>query len=319
MKCYRVVDEGERPEIEMLFRLDGLGFNALLAPVARWHERDIDLALVREFLPTALEGRLLALTSLRDLLAHASLGEEPPSTSTAAHSARSQRVQIDSTPDEVCALAGGDLASEMQRLGQTTGSLHLALADAFGEHRVDVHALVDEMTVQGFTEDLETDQFGFREPNGSLQGLRDGLAVLAASNTGKAIRLHGEYHLRRVMRSDSGWIVVGFSDDPLYSRAQGDLSLAARMGSPLEDLADMCFSLGVVAREALLFRPPEEKALATDLALAWTRRNRAALLRGYLSTNGIESLVPEDPEAVGMLLSGYEIIREHRYDAASFD
>jgi predicted trehalose synthase len=222
----------------------------------------------------------------------------------------------DATPEEVCASAGGDLVSEMERLGQTTGSLHLALGDAFGEQSVDTHGLIEEMGAQISRDGAEMDPFGYREPSGTLEGLRKGISALALSRAGRAIRLHGEYHLRRVMRSDAGWVVAGFSDDPLYSRQQSDLSLAARMGSPLEDLADMCFSLGVVAREALSFRPPEEKQVATDLALAWTRRNRAALLKGYLSTNGIEKLVPKDAQVVGALLSGYEFIRERRYDAA---
>ena len=64
MKCYRVLEDTTRPEIEVLMGLDAVGFNAILAPVAGWAADGFDLALVREFLPSALEGRLLALTSL---------------------------------------------------------------------------------------------------------------------------------------------------------------------------------------------------------------------------------------------------------------
>ncbi len=64
MKCYRVLEDAVRPELEVMMQLDAVGFNAILAPVAAWAADGFDLALVREYLPSALEGRVLALTSL---------------------------------------------------------------------------------------------------------------------------------------------------------------------------------------------------------------------------------------------------------------
>ena len=56
----------------------------------------------------------------------------------------------------------------------------------------------------------------------------------AEALAGAAIRVHGDYHLRRVFRTDDGWVVGGFGDDPLIGRpdgrqgpAQGPLRLAA--------------------------------------------------------------------------------------------
>ena len=71
MKCYRVIEPGPRPEVEMVQRLDAAGFNHMLAPVGSWQRNGRDLALVREFVPGAVEGLALARTSLRDLLARA--------------------------------------------------------------------------------------------------------------------------------------------------------------------------------------------------------------------------------------------------------
>ncbi|MCU1495466.1 MAG: aminoglycoside phosphotransferase [Acidimicrobiaceae bacterium] len=303
MKCYRLLEHGARPEVEVVLRLDAVGFNALLAPVAHWREDGYDLALVREFLPSALEGRLLALTSLRDLLAHASEGDER-SGEGPGHEGDGPGVD---DPDAECASAGGDLASEMRRLGGTTARLHLALAAAFGDRPAGPSTFADaEAAVTA----------GSGEAMGQLASR---LAAINAPAAGRTIRLHGDYHLRRVMRSETGWLVAGFSDDPLYAVARADGSLPGRRGSPLEDLADMCFAIRRVAGEALAQRPESEADTAGRLAAAWERRNQAAFLEGYVTTDGVRRLLPRDPAMTELILSGFELAREQRYEATSAD
>ena len=185
-----------------------------------------------------MEGRLLALTSLRDLLGRP-VDEEKL------------------RPDEVGG-AGGDLSSEMRRLGEVTARLHLALAEAFGVRRL---------------EDAE---------------------ALA----GAAIRVHGDYHLRRVFRTDDGWVVGGFGDDPLIGRPDGHDRRRVRYASPLEDLADLSYSLRQVAAEALAAQPAVRWAQAERLAKSWDRRNRGAFLSGYLGVDGIGELVSMERPAV---------------------
>jgi maltokinase len=239
MKCYRVIEPRPRPEIEMMLRLDAVGFNHMLAPVAHWARGGRDLALVREFIPGAIEGKALALTSLRDLLARAEPG-------AAGDAAAFERV----------GLAGGDLGPEMRRLGETTAQMHLALQAAFG----------------GSHED--------------------------------GIRLHGDYHLRRVMRTDAGWLVAGFGDDPLLGADAGTASTGEPvMASPLEDLADMCFSLRQAAAEALRFQPPSTVAHAQALATGWEQHNIRELLKGYGSVGEVSALVPGDAAVFGPALA----------------
>ena len=182
LKAYRVLEPAPRPEIELLQEMERVGFTHMFAHVAHWERNGWDLALVRQYMPGAVEGRLLALTSLRDLLGRP-VDEEKL------------------RPDEVGG-AGGDLSSEMRRLGEVTARLHLALAEAFGVRRL---------------EDAE---------------------ALA----GAAIRVHGDYHLRRVFRTDDGWVVGGFGDDPLIGRPDGHDRRRVRYASPLEDLADLSYS-----------------------------------------------------------------------------
>ncbi len=288
MKCYRVLEEGPRPEAEMMFRLDDAGFNALLAPVARWRAHGYDLAVVREFLPGALEGRLLALTSLRDLLAHADEVDD---------------AGVDGDPERLeqeAAHAGGDLAAETRRLGATTAGLHVALERAFDATAATPAALAETLRQAG---------------GAPLEEAAARIAALEPGTLGKTIRLHGDYHLRRVMRAESGWLVAGFADDPLYAETHPGPSLAPRIGSPLEDLADMCFALERVAAEALEQRPDEHGARAAGLAGAWERRNRSAFLAGYFASPGVADLVPTRPGARDLLLEAFVAVRRVRYEA----
>ncbi|MGH9296806.1 MAG: hypothetical protein ACRDZP_02375 [Acidimicrobiales bacterium] len=237
MKCYRIIEPGSRPEIETMQRLDAVGFNHMLAPVALWNRGGRDLALVREFIPGAIEGRALALTSLRDLMARAESGEG-------------------GTAFENLGLAGGDLGPEMRRLGQTTAAMHLALAEAFGR-----------------------------------------------SSDGR-IRVHGDYHLRRVMRSDAGWIVAGFGDDPLLGADAGTASTGDPvMATPIEDLADLCYSLRRVALEVTVLQPPSTRLHSMALAAGWEHHNVREFVRGYRSVPEVGALVALEDDGLETTLT----------------
>ena len=61
------------------------------------------------------------------------------------------------------------------------------------------------------------------------------------------------------MRTDGGWIISGFGDDPMFAMTGATGSVIERIGSPLEDVADMFFALREVANEALRLRPSAER------------------------------------------------------------
>jgi maltokinase len=263
MKLYRVLEPFPRPEVEVSFALDAVGFNHLVPPVAVWREDGLDLAFVREFIADAIEGRALALTSLRDLLNPAPGSSAASALEVAVAAAESSAVGADEAEDAAeaaVAEAGGDTGEEMRRLGMMTARMHVALGQAFGWHR---------------------------QANG--EGV---------------VHLHGDYHLRRVMRTELGWLVSGFGDDPSRGSSlaapAGTPRGAVREGSPLEDVADLCFSCHRIAEEAVVHQHDADPAVSRLLAAAWERRNRAAFLFGYLG----------DPELAEMLgLEAGEISR----------
>jgi maltokinase len=275
MKCYRVIELGRRPEIELMTKLDRTGFNHMLAPVAHWERGGRDLGLVREFVPGAIEGKALAETSLRDLLARADKS-------------------ADGASFEDVGLAGGDFGPEMRRIGVMSARMHLALGEAYGGAPLGAEG---QTSGRGGESAHRSDAAGPQA---------DALPVAEQEPGwgGVAIRIHGDYHLRRVMRTDAGWLVAGFGDDPLMGADAGSGSQRApRYASALEDIADICCSLRQVAFDCLDLQPPSTAAHAELLAAGWESRNIGEFIRGYLSTEGVGRFVPAAREDFDELLA----------------
>jgi maltokinase len=183
-------------------------------------------------------------------------------------------------------LAGGDLGPEMRRLGVVAGRMHLALAEAFG-----VRPLAP--------------------PAAASVSAADAAGAGAAGGAGAAIRVHGDFHLRRVMRTDGGWVVAGFGDDPLMGAAAGSGSQGeARFASPLEDVADLCRSLHLAASEEVDLQSSRTRAHAQVLARGWERHNIAAFVKGYVSLDGIDRLLPPSESRLEQMLGGLIAARE---------
>ncbi len=153
------------------------------------------------------------------------------------------------------AAAGGDFSSEAGRLGTTTARMHLASARAFGER-----------------------------PIGERPGSRHII------RRGATIRLHGDYRLDKVARTELGWYIRDF---PLRGAGEaGELSY----GAPLEDVASLFRSMRELAADVALDRQgqPLGWQVLKVLAIKWLERNERAFLDGYLDQKGIRHLLPRD-------------------------
>jgi maltokinase len=273
LKLFRRLTPGPNPDVEVTEALGRVGFPHVAAPVAVWRRDHTDLAVVQPFLVGATDGWSLALTSLRDLLAD---GPDDP------------------------AQAGGDFASEAGRLGLLTAEMHLALAQAFGTEDGDLDAWADGVAAQL-----------------ALHGVTGGDEVVAALRAsgegGRAIRVHGDFHLGQVLRTDAGWYVLDFEGEPARP-------LDERMApaSPLKDVTGMLRSFQYAGAVAMT-----ERAEGTNLAkLAaqaerWEARNRSAYMSGYFGVDGISALLPQDARpllrALELEKAAYELGYERAY------
>lgn len=285
-KVFRRLRPGVNPDVAVSFALDQVGFNHIAAPIAVWRRDGFDLAYVQQFLAGGTDGWALALTSLRDLYDASTVAED-----------------ISPMPAD----QGGDFSAEANRLGHVTARLHLALAEAFGasDGEPDRWAAAMSEAFDGLAgEGLDRTQADVRADD-----------LRAVKRAGRQIRVHGDYHLGQVMRTDAGWFVLDFEGEPARS-----IEERAEPRSPLKDVSGMLRSFQYASAVALQERAEAERTpTLEDRAAAWEDHNRAAFLDGYRTTKGIEELVPADDETFDVVLTAFELekaLYELRYERA---
>jgi len=281
-KVFRRVSAGPNPDLEVASALAKLGSSHIAEPYG-WIETRIDgavavLAILSRYLRAASDGWSLAATSVRDLYA---------------------------SEVSLAAEAGGDFAGEAERLGVATAQVHQDLAAAFGRSELDPEA-IRELAEQMFRR-LDLAMAAVPELARHAEKVGDAYSRLAKLiDPVPAQRVHGDYHLGQVMRTQTGWVVLDFEGEPASPLAQ-----RRARSTPLRDVAGMLRSFDYAARHQLLTHP--DAAGLAPRASDWVRRNGDAFCAGYAAAGGL------DPAGNSVLLRAmlldkavYEVIYEAR-------
>lgn len=270
LKLFRRVQPGLNPDLEISRALADAGSPHIAAPLG-WVEAEIEgerttLALLQAFARNATEGWAMASASVRDLFAEADL-----------HA------------DEV----GGDFAAESERLGAATAEVHALLAQALptatagSEEAADtarqLHARLDEAMA------VASELAPFAD---ALRRTYD--QVAARTEPVPVQRVHGDYHLGQVLRTQAGWLLLDFEGEPARPLAE-----RTALMSPLRDVAGMLRSYDYAARHLLAERGHEPQLAYR--AAEWAERNRQAFCDGYAQTAGT------DPRDEAVLLRAFEL------------
>ena len=266
LKLFRRLADGPNPDAEVTRALVRVGFSNVAEPVAEWQEDGRDLAVVNHFLAGATDGFSLALTSLRDLFDSGGKPEE----------------------------AGGDFAPDARRLGIITGKLHLALAEAFGTSPGDASAWADDMVTH--LDRVTLDPPLVEAVRANYDRLRQ------VADPGPAVRVHGDYHLGQVLRTDTGWFVLDFEGEP-----DRPLEERRRPSSPMRDVAGMARSFHYAAEVARRDWDHGDHETTEALADAWRRRNAFAFVEGYLAADDVDAVVPADDDDRQAVLAAFEL------------
>ena len=282
-KVFRRLAPGPNPDLEVAAALARLGSPHVAEPYG-WIETRMEgattvLAILSKYLKAASDGWSLAATSVRDLYA---------SEGTSA------------------ADAGGDFAGEARRLGAATAQVHADLADAFGTDELQPDAIRDLAEQMYRRLDLAIAAVPELARYGDMIG--SGYSDLAKlTDPVPAQRVHGDYHLGQVMRTQTGWVVLDFEGEPASPLAQ-----RRARSSPLRDVAGMLRSFDYAARHQLINHP--ERLRLAAAASDWVRRNSDAFCGGYAAAGGL------DPDANAVLLRAlaldkavYEVMYEARH------
>jgi maltokinase len=287
-KLFRRLTPGVNPDLEISLALAGSG-SKHVPELFGWIETVLDgepttLAMLSEYLRTATDGWRLATTSVRDLYAEADL-----------HAYE----------------VGGDFAAEAERLGVATASVHRDLAEAFGVTSIsadEVRAMADLML--GRLEEARAAVPQLAPYAGRIAAAFDDLAALDASLPVQ--RIHGDYHLGQVLRTEVGWMLMDFEGEPARPLAE-----RRAPGHPLRDVAGMLRSFEYAARYLLagpLATMADDPAHEQReyRAREWADRNRDAFCAGYTDAGG------PDPAAHEVLLRAFEFdkaVYEVMYEA----
>jgi maltokinase len=296
LKVLRRLFPGANPDLEVAGALARLG-SVHVAPPYGWIATELDgepvlLGVLSRYLARASDGWSLAAASIGRLSAlYGDYGREylmaPVPRSGPGH-------------------PGPSFAEEAHQLGRATAELHADLATAFGTEQLTKQQLADlaaQMT-------RKFDQAAADVPElGDYAGkIRSSYADLARLTEPVAVqRIHGDYHLGQVLRTDNGWVALDFEGEPLVPLAQRTGLFPA-----LRDVAGMLRSFDYAARHQLLAHPD---ALALrEPADTWVAQCQQAFCAGYARAGG------PDPEANSVLLHAltlekavYEVTYEARH------
>src|SRR3984885_3889968 len=289
-KVFRRVAAGPNPDLEVASALADLGSTHIAEPYG-YVETRMDgattvLAILSRYLRAAADGWALAATSVRDLYALV--------LDAGVFDAFNRAEE-----------AGGDFAGEAERLGVATAQVHADLAAAFGTSELEPEA-IRELAEQMFRR-LDMAIAAVPELARYADMIGDAFSALAKlTEPVPAQRVHGDYHLGQVMRTQTGWVVLDFEGEPASPLAQ-----RRARSSPLRDVAGMLRSFDYAARHQLLTHP--DRAALTPVASDWVRRNGEAFCAGYAEAGGL------DPARNAVLLRAllldkavYEVIYEAR-------
>src|ERR1022692_3881625 len=186
LKIFRRLSPGPNPDLEVPRALARLGSPHVAEPLG-WIETRMDgaptvLGILSRYLRAAANGWSLAAASVRDLYA----GE-------GVHAAD----------------AGGDLAGEAHRLGVATAEVHRDLAEAFGTDELPAGA-ANDLARQMFHR-LEVVLAAVPELVRHADLIGSAFSDLAKLSQPLLVqRVHGDYHLGQVMRTQTGWVVLDF-------------------------------------------------------------------------------------------------------------
>jgi maltokinase len=311
-KVFRRPAPGRSPELELGLALAVAG-SPHIAPPIGWAELDpaeagvdlnvntgdepgdstarepITLLTLQPYLPSATDGWVLALTSVRDLFA--------------------------AEPDVSAARAGADFAPEAHRLGQATARVHRSLAMTLPTGWLEPKETAE--LAQSMKRQLEVTARRVPALQAYAPELGEALDRLGSLAGPLPVqRVHGDYHLGQAMRTVTGWILLDFEGEPARSLAE-----RRAPASPLKDIAGMLRSFDYAAHHLLANMLPTsttEPLGATELmrvrAAEWAARNRDAFCRGYAEVTGY------DPRAETAVLRAFEIdkaVYEVGYEAAN--
>ena len=296
LKVLRRLFPGANPDLEVAAALARLG-SVHVAPPYGWIETEVDgdpvlLGVLSRFLAKASDGWSLAAASIGRL--------------SAMHGDYGREYLMAPVPRAGPGHPGPSFAEEAYQLGRATAELHADLAAAFGTEQLteqELAGLAGDMTAK-----LEAAAAAVPELRDYAGKVATSYADLARLTTPVTVqRIHGDYHLGQVLRTEAGWVALDFEGEPLVP-----LDQRTGLFPALRDVAGMLRSFDYAARHQLLGHPDARQL--REPADSWVDQCQQAFCAGYARAGGL------DPQTNSVLLRAltlekavYEVTYEARH------
>ncbi|HWW44059.1 MAG TPA: aminoglycoside phosphotransferase, partial [Acidimicrobiia bacterium] len=229
------------PDVEVTVALARVGFGHVAEPLGVWRSDGDDLALVQRFLSGGTDAWTLAVASARAVLAPGAPADP-----------------------------GADLAGAIAELGHVTARMHLALAEAFATWPAEPSKWADAALAR--VDSTRNPRIDRAAVDLAIERIRD------LDSAGRAIRIHGDYHLGQALRASGAWYVFDFEGEPTRPVEE-----RRAPSSPLRDVAGMLRSFGYAAGSARRSQPSDHVGDAHERLRIWEARVRSAFLAAYFA------------------------------------
>jgi len=320
MKLFRRMQEGINPDLEIgKFLTEKTSFAnvPLLAGSLEYHSRDGKRSvqgILQQFVPNEGDAWSYTLRSLAEF--YDGVGRHL--SKSGARSSGESRGE-DPGVLEFASAAVVPYLGSAELLGQRTAEMHLALASEPHDP-----SFVPEAFTMEFQRSLEQSVVNLMTRVFSL--LRDKIPTLPEDQQIKAIelarleeviasrfrgalsrpiqamrtRIHGDYHLGQVLRTESDFMIIDFEGEPARPIAERRIKR-----SPLQDVAGMLRSFHYAAFAPLLGENKmhlDEAGRLSAWAESWNVWVADRFLAKYFSTAGTASYLPKSEEDTRTLL-----------------
>jgi maltose alpha-D-glucosyltransferase/alpha-amylase len=312
LKLFRRIEPGPNPEFEIGRALGELGFTRVpaLAGALEYRRPGLEagtLAVVQNAVKHQGSGWDFTIDELRRYYERVSPRRQDGQDGADRQDGRPDGAHAASPSPFFAALENWYLSSAVT-LGKRTAAMHLTLAHAsgpaFAPEPIDgaaIEAIAREMRAHAQASlDLLAQQIGTLNETSrplaeTVRGARHTLMarfdeLAAAGDAGLRIRIHGDYHLGQVLRTEEDFVILDFEGEPSRSIAE-----RRAKHSPIKDVAGMLRSYSYAAYAALFaftVHAPGEYAVLEPWADTWQHWAAEAFLSGYTSTIGESPLVP---------------------------
>jgi maltose alpha-D-glucosyltransferase/alpha-amylase len=314
LKLFRRIEAGPNPEFEIGRALTAQGFNRIPAlagalVLERQGEESGTIAVVQAALANQGSGWTFTIDELRRYYERVEARINRGDADGLKEGGELSATTDGSEPPPFFAALEGWYLGAAGTLGRRTAEMHLALASApgpaftpepFGRDALrqfgasierEASTVLDLLAakIQTLPDDLRPDaaallrrRESLRERVKDLERVRDG---------GQRIRVHGDYHLGQVLRTEEDFVILDFEGEPART-----LDERRARHSPLKDVAGMLRSFNYAATAALMAfaQAPGARERLTPWAQAWQHWVSRAFLDAYRGAIGNSPIVPSE-------------------------